>query len=54
MAYDVLVRIAEGLGIPKGWMGLEQCGGQVSTYPVDDGAIDPEMDDDMISAGPGP
>jgi transcriptional regulator with XRE-family HTH domain len=21
-AYDVLVRIAEGLGIPRGWMGL--------------------------------
>ena len=22
MAYDVLVRIAEGLGVPRGWMGL--------------------------------
>jgi hypothetical protein len=22
IAYDVLVRIAEGLGIPRGWMGL--------------------------------
>ncbi|HEY2762671.1 MAG TPA: helix-turn-helix transcriptional regulator, partial [Pseudonocardiaceae bacterium] len=49
-AYDVLVRIAAGLGIPRGWMGLAQCDGQVSPYPVEDnGGIGPEVDDEMIS-----
>jgi transcriptional regulator with XRE-family HTH domain len=30
VSYDVLVRIADGLGVPRGWMGLEysDCGEQ--------------------------
>jgi plasmid maintenance system antidote protein VapI len=29
LSYDVLVRVAEGLGVPRGWMGLElNIGGQ--------------------------
>jgi transcriptional regulator with XRE-family HTH domain len=49
MAYDVLVRIAEGLGVPRGYMGLAQSDGPDSTYPSEDGGIDPEVDDEMIS-----
>jgi transcriptional regulator with XRE-family HTH domain len=49
IAYDVLKRIAEGLGIPHGHMGLAQCNGQLDEYPVHDDDIDLEMDDDMIS-----
>jgi hypothetical protein len=48
-AYDVWVRIADGVGIPRGWMGLAHADGNVATYPEDDGGIDPEMDDEMIS-----
>jgi transcriptional regulator with XRE-family HTH domain len=33
VAYDVLVRISEGLGVPRGWMGLEY------TYPDESGEI---------------
>jgi transcriptional regulator with XRE-family HTH domain len=25
VAYELLVRIADGLGVPRGWMGLEFC-----------------------------
>lgn len=40
--YDVLVRIADGLGVPRGWMGLAGH----SDYA--DGTEYPAMDDDMI------
>ncbi|MGH3902800.1 MAG: transcriptional regulator, partial [Pseudonocardiaceae bacterium] len=36
--YDVLVRIAEGLGIPRGYMGL----GYNGTYPERVTVADPE------------
>lgn len=49
LAYDVLKRIADGLGIPHGHMGLAQCNGQVSTYSEDDEGVDSEVDDDMVS-----
>lgn len=44
MAYDVLVRIAAGLGIERGWLGLAGVDG----YADPDGTEYPAMDDDMI------
>lgn len=40
-AYDVLVRIAEGLGVPRGWMGLADSSGYAGNPEH------PAMDDDM-------
>lgn len=49
IAYDVLERIADGLGIPRGYMGLAYADGMTLAYPEDDGCIGPEVDDEMIS-----
>lgn len=40
-SYDVLVRIAEGLGVPRGWMGLAY--GEAGLVPASSG---PEISDD--------
>lgn len=40
-SYDVLVRVAEGLGVPRGWMGLADSNGYA------DNPEHPAMDDDM-------
>lgn len=54
LSYDVLVRIAAGFGIPRGWMGLAytDAGGTVVTYPgdeADEGDSDSVEDDEMVS-----
>jgi len=49
MAYNVLVRIADGLSIPRGRMGLAYADGDTTTYPQDDGCILQEADDEMIN-----
>jgi len=52
MAYDLLERIADGLGIPRGHMGLAYADaeGNLATYPEEDGtSTNPEEDDEMIT-----
>ncbi|MGH3546150.1 MAG: helix-turn-helix domain-containing protein [Mycobacteriales bacterium] len=53
LAYDLLERIADGLGIPRGHMGLAyaDADGNLTTYAGEGGATDPdpEVDDEMIS-----
>jgi len=53
LAYDLLIRIADGLGIPHGHMGLAytDAAGNAVTYPGDDseGSTDPLEDDEMVS-----
>jgi len=45
MAYDVLVRIAEGLGVPRERMGLSY--GEDGAYPEGDSSRSPEMEEEM-------
>lgn len=51
LAYRVLERIADGLGIPRGHMGLAyaDADGRPTTYSEDETGVDSEVDDDMIS-----
>lgn len=52
MAYDLLERIADGLGIPRGHLGIaySDAYGSADTYPGSDAGTDLEVDDDeMIS-----
>lgn len=52
MAYDVLLRIADGLGVPHGHMGLAYADADpdLVTYSEESGAsADAEVDDDMVS-----
>jgi transcriptional regulator with XRE-family HTH domain len=46
MAYDVLVRIAEGLGIPREFMGLSY--GDSATYAEEVTVSDPPEDEDVL------
>lgn len=50
MAYDVLVRIADGLGMPRGYLGLAYtANGGDSAYPEDDpSGVVTEVTDDVI------
>jgi len=49
MGYDVLVRIADGFGVPRGWLGCADTGDLVETvtYPQAETADALEVDDDM-------
>ncbi|MGH4025259.1 MAG: helix-turn-helix domain-containing protein, partial [Pseudonocardiaceae bacterium] len=51
LSYAVLERIATGLGIPRGHMGLAytDADGRSTTYSEDETGVDSEVDDDMIS-----
>ncbi|MGH3903906.1 MAG: helix-turn-helix domain-containing protein [Pseudonocardiaceae bacterium] len=51
LSYAVLARIADGLGIPRGHMGLAyaDAAGRPTTYSEDETGVDAEVDDDMIS-----
>jgi len=46
-SYDVLVRVAQGLGVPRALMGLSYTDGPQATYDGQDGAAAPEVDEAM-------
>ncbi|MGH3811653.1 MAG: helix-turn-helix domain-containing protein [Pseudonocardiaceae bacterium] len=51
LSYAVLERICDGLGIPRGHMGLAyaDAAGRPTTYSEDETGVDSEVDNDMIS-----
>lgn len=51
LSYAVLERICDGMGIPRGHMGMAyaDADGKPTTYSEDETGVDSEVDDDMIS-----